>query len=60
MEEFKILSCADVPINDTTIKLYSTLQNPQIVGLIAILDMVVNKPNTYCYYCGGLNNYFKR
>lgn len=38
----------------------AVLQNPQIVGLIAMLDMVVNKPNTYCYYCGGPNNYFKR
>ena len=60
MEEFKIVSCADVPINDTTMKLYAVLQNPQIVGLIAMLDMVVNKPNTYCYYCGGPNNYFKK
>ena len=59
MEEFKIVSCADVPINDTTMKLYAVLQNPQIVGLIAMLDMVVNKPNTYCYYCGGPNNYFR-
>lgn len=60
MEEFKIVSCADVPINDTTIKLYAVLQSPQIVGLITMLDMVVNKPNHYCYYCGGPNNYFKR
>lgn len=60
MEEFKIVSCADVPINDTTMKLYAVLQNPQIVGLIAMLDMVVNKPNTYYYYCGGPNNYFKK
>ena len=30
------------------------------IGLMAILDMVVNKPNTYRYYCGGPNNYFKR
>ena len=60
MEEFKIVSCADVPINDTTMKLYAVLQNPQIVGLIAMLDIVVNKPNTYYYYCGGPNNYFKR
>lgn len=59
MEEFKIVSCADVPINDTTMKLYAVLQNPQIVGLIAMLDMVVNKPNTYYYYCGGPNNYFR-
>lgn len=59
MEEFKIVSCADVPINDTTMKLYAVLQNPQIVGLIAMLDMVVNKPNTYCYYCGGPSNYFR-
>ena len=59
MEEFKIVSCADVPINDTTMELYAVLQNPQIVGLIAMLDMVVNKPNTYCYYCGGPNNYFR-
>ena len=60
MKEFKIVSCADVLINDITMKLYAVLQNPQIVGLIAMLDMVVNKPNTYCYYCGGPNNYFKR
>lgn len=59
MEEFKIVSCADVPINDTTMKLYAVLQNPQIVGLIAMLDMVANKPNTYCYYYGGPNNYFR-
>ena len=60
MEEFKIVSCADVLINDTTMKLYEVLQNPQIVGLIAMLDMVTNKPNTYYYYYGGPNNYFNR
>ena len=59
MEEFKIVSCADVPINDTTMELYAVLQNPQIVGLIAMLDMVVNKPNTYYYYCGGPHNNFR-
>lgn len=60
MEEFKIVSYSDVPINDTTMKLYAVLPNPQIVGVIAMLDMVANKPNTYCYYCGGPNNYFKK
>ena len=60
MEEYKIVSCSDVPINDTTMKLYAVLTNPQIVGLIAMLDMVANKPNTFCYYCGGPNNYFKK
>ncbi len=60
MEEFKIVSCADVPINDSTMKLYAVLQNPQIVGLIAMLDMAANKPNTYCYYYGDSNNYFKK
>ena len=58
MEEFKIVSCSDVPINDITMKLYVVLQNPQLVGLIAMLDMVANKPNIYYYYCGGPNNYF--
>lgn len=60
MEEFKIVSGADVPINDTTMKLYAVLQNHQIVGLISMLDMVANKPNIYCYYCGGPSNYFKK
>ena len=60
MEEFKIITYADVPINDTTMKLYTVLQNPQIVGLIAMLDIVANKPNNYCYYYGGPNNYFKK
>ena len=60
MEEYRIVSCSLVPINDTTKKLYAVLGNPQIVGLMAMLDMVVNKPNTYCYYFGGPNNYFKR
>ena len=59
MKEFKIVDCSNVPINDTTIELYAVLQNPQIVGLIAMLDMVVNKPNAYCYYYGGPSNYFK-
>ena len=58
-EEFILVSCADVPINDTTVELYAILRNPQIVGLISILDMVVNKPNTYYYYCVGPSNYFK-
>lgn len=60
MKKFKIVDCSNVPINDTTVELYAVLQNPQIVGLIAMLDMVANKPNHYCYYCGGPNNYFKR
>lgn len=59
MQEFKIVDCSDVPINDTTMKLYAVIQNAPIVGLIAMLDMVVNKPNAYCYYFGGPNNYFK-
>ncbi len=59
MQEFKFVDCSDVPINDTTMKLYAVIQNAPIVGLIAMLDMVVNKPNAYCYYFGGPNNYFK-
>ena len=59
MKEFKIVDCSNIPINDTTMELYAVLPNPQIVGLIAMLDMVVKKPNTYCHYCGVQNNYFK-
>lgn len=60
MIEFKIVSYSDIPINDGTMKLYVVLQNPQIVGLIAMLDMIVNRSNTYCYYSGGPKNYFKK
>lgn len=59
MEEFKIVQCSQVPIDDSYLNLYTVLPNPQIVGLIALLDMVVNKPNTYYYYFGGPTNYFK-
>ena len=60
MKEFNIVQCANVPINDTTIELYTVLSNPQIVGAIALLDMIVNKPTSYCYYFGGPTNYFKK
>ncbi len=60
MKDFHIVNCAEVSINDKIVKLYSVLQNPQIVCLIAMLDMIVNKPNNYCYYFGGLTNYFKK
>ncbi len=60
MKEFNIVDCSNVSINDTTMTLYAVLPNPQIVGLIAMLDMVVNRPNHYCYYFGGPNSYFKR
>lgn len=59
MVEFEIVVCSDVPINDTTMQLYATIQNPQIVGMIAMLDMIVNRPKSYYYYFGGPNNYFK-
>ena len=59
MVEFEIVVCSDVPINDTTMQLYATIQNPQIVGMIAMLDMIVNRPKCYYYYFGGPNNYFK-
>ena len=36
MKEFNIVQCANVPINDTTIELYTVLSNPQIVGAIAL------------------------
>ncbi len=60
MKDFHIVDCAEVSINDKIVKLYSVLQNPQIVCLIAMLDMIVNKPNNYCYYFGGPTNYFKK
>lgn len=60
MKDFHIVKCAEVSINDKIVKLYSVLQNPQIVGLIAMLDMIVNEPNNYCYYFGGPTNYFKK
>ena len=60
MVEFEIVVCSDVPINDTTMQLYATIQNPQIVGMIAMLDMIVNRPKCYYYYFGGPNNYFKK
>ena len=47
-----MIECSNVPINDTIMKLYVVLQNPQIVGLIPILDIISNKPNHYCHYCG--------
>ncbi len=60
MNEFEIVTCSDVPINDTTMELYAVIQNPQIVGLIAMLDMVVDRPNYYYHYYGGPNSYFKK
>ena len=59
MKEFNIVASSNVLINDTTMELYKVLPNPQIVGLISMLDMVVNRPKDYCYYYGGPNNYFK-
>ncbi|MCI6014159.1 MAG: helix-turn-helix transcriptional regulator [Coprobacillus sp.] len=59
MNDFNIVECSDILINDTTMKLYKVLQNPQIVGLISMLDMIVNRPRNYCYYYGGPTNYFK-
>lgn len=60
MMEFDIVKRADVSINDTTMELYTVSENPQLVGLIAMLDLVVNRPRNYCYYFGGSNHYFKK
>lgn len=60
MKEFKIVSCTMTPIDDTEVKLYSVLQNPHIVSLIQLLDMVSNRPNNYCHYYGGPTNYFEK
>ena len=60
MKEFEIVDSSNVPINDTTMELYAVLQKPQIVGLIAILDLFANKPNNDFNYCEVSNNYFKR
>lgn len=58
MKEFNIVASSNVLINDTTMELYKVLPNPQIVGLISMLDLVVNRPRNYCYYYGAPNNYF--
>ena len=60
MKNFNIVDCSNISINDTTMKLYVVLQNPQIVVLIAMLDMVVNRPRNYYYYFGGSSDYFKK
>ena len=59
MKDFNIVASSNVSIDDTTIELYKVLPNHQIVGLISMLDLVVNRPRNYCYYYGGPNNYFK-
>ena len=58
MKEFNIVNYSITIINDTKMKLYTVLENPQIIGLIAMLDLIVNRPNNYCYYFGNQKNYF--
>ena len=46
-------------LNDEIIKVYSLYENVAVIGLLANLDMIVNRPqNFYCYLGNKHDKFF--
>ncbi|MFA7507721.1 MAG: helix-turn-helix transcriptional regulator [Bacilli bacterium] len=57
--KFKLLNVTKLELDDKTIETYTLLDNPAILGFLAFLDMLVEKPNAFYYSNNGNDgNYF--
>lgn len=58
--KYKLINVDKLEIDDKSINTYTLCDNPAILGFIAFLDMLVEKPNGFYYFNGGNNgNYFR-
>ena len=60
MKDFNIVRLNQLSLNGEIIKVYTVESNPALVGVTALLDLIVDKPNCYCYYYDGKNDYFAK
>ena len=59
LQEFNLLFTNEVELNDEIIKVYSLYENVALIGLLANLDMIVNRPqNFYCYLGNKHDKFF--
>ena len=59
LQEFNLLFTNEVELNDEIIKVYSLYENVAVIGLLANLDMIVNRPqNFYCYLGNKHDKFF--
>ncbi|MDY0339519.1 MAG: helix-turn-helix transcriptional regulator [Bacilli bacterium] len=57
--KFKLLNVTKLELDDKTIETYTLFDNPAILGFLAFLDMLVEKPNAFYYSNNGNDgNYF--
>jgi len=57
--KLKLLNVTKLELDDKTIETYTLLDNPAILGFLAFLDMLVEKPNAFYYSNNGNDgNYF--
>ena len=45
-------------LDDDFVELYETCPNPHLVGLVAFLNMVVDRPNCFYYYAERFHSIF--
>ena len=57
--KYKLINVKALEIDDETIETYTLSDNPAILGFLAFLDMLVEKPNAFYYSNSGNDgNYF--
>jgi transcriptional regulator with XRE-family HTH domain len=58
--KYKLINVKTLEIDDKTIETYTLCENPAILGFLAFLDMLVEKPNAFYYSINGTDgNYFR-
>lgn len=58
--KYKLILVKTLELDDKTIETYTLFDNPAILGFIAFLDMIVEKPNAFYYSNNGNDgNYFR-
>jgi len=60
LKEFNLVCYSKELLDDDFVELYETCPNPHLVGLVAFLNMVVDRPNCFYYYAGGSTQYFTK
>lgn len=58
--KYKLINVKKLELDDKTIETYTLWDNPAILGFLAFLDMLVEKPNSFYYSNNGTDgNYFR-
>lgn len=61
LKSLNLLETTEIELDDEIRKTYSLRNNPAIIGLLSFVDMIVNRPNGFCYNIWDVNvKYFNK